>query len=178
MEKSLAIAIRASKIVLICGIGCLALAAAFNNVVDYQSNFLFVQHVMTMDTVFPGNALKHRAIDDPMAHSTVYTFIIFMEFAVATLCLFGVLQLIRHLKSDAATFDAQKIPAVLGLSFGFVLWFFGFMLVGGEWFCMWQSPHWNGQEAAFRYVACIVLVLIYTAQSDKYPERSSSKKQA
>ena len=49
MEKSLAN--RASKIVLICGIGCLALAAAFNNIVDYQSNFLFLQHVMTMDTV-------------------------------------------------------------------------------------------------------------------------------
>jgi predicted small integral membrane protein len=167
MEKSLAI--RASKIVLICGIGCLALAAAFNNIVDYQSNFLFLQHVMTMDTVFPGNALKHRAIDEPLAHTTIYALIIILEFTIAALCLFGALQLIRHIKSDASTFDAKKMPAVLGLSFGFVLWFFGFMVVGGEWFCMWQSQEWNGQEAAFRYVVCIVLVLIYTVQSDKIP---------
>jgi predicted small integral membrane protein len=54
----------------------------------------------------------------------------------------------------------------LGLTAGFALWFFGFMVVGGEWFCMWQSPDWNGQESAFRFVACILLVLIYTAQHD------------
>lgn len=32
---------------------------------------------------------------------------------------------------------------------------------------MWQPPDWNGQESAFRFVVCIVLVLIYTVQSDK-----------
>jgi predicted small integral membrane protein len=170
--------IRASKIVLISGIGCMALAAAFNNVIDYQSNFLFVQHVMTMDTVYPTNVLKYRAIDEPLAHSAVYTIIIILEFATAALTLFGAVQMLRHINSDTDTFNSHKMAAVLGLSCGFVLWFFGFIVIGGEWFCMWQSPHWNGQEAAFRYVACIVLVLIYTAQSDKIPERSLSKKQA
>jgi hypothetical protein len=33
-----------------------------------------------------------------------------------------------------------------------VLWFSGFITVGGEWFLMWQSEIWNGQEAAFRLV--------------------------
>src|SRR5688500_7550643 len=37
MEKSLAI--RASKIFMVFGIGCLVMLVAFNNVVDYQSNF-------------------------------------------------------------------------------------------------------------------------------------------
>jgi predicted small integral membrane protein len=31
---------------------------------------------------------------------------------------------------------------------------------------MWQSPNWNGQEAAFRFVACIGIVLVYLAQKD------------
>jgi predicted small integral membrane protein len=47
-----------------------------------------------------------------------------------------------------------------------MLWFLGFVVVGGEWFCMWQSPDWNGQESAFRFVACIVLVLIYTVHDE------------
>jgi predicted small integral membrane protein len=40
------------------------------------------------------------------------------------------------------------------------VWFFGFMVVGGEWFSMWQSPTWNGQEAAFRFYMTILAVLI------------------
>lgn len=158
--------IRTSKILLIAGIGCLALVVAFNNIVDYASNFLFVQHVMSMDTVFPDNAVKYRAITEPLLHTAVYALIIFWEFMVAILCLAGALQLLRHIKVDALTFNRAKFLSILGLSSGFALWFFGFMVVGGEWFCMWQSPDWNGQESAFRFVVCIVLVLIYTVQRE------------
>lgn len=164
MEKSLPI--RASKILLIAGIGCLSFIVAFNNVSDYQLNFLFVQHVMAMDTVFTGNILKSRAIIDPLLHSIAYTSIILWEFLIAILCLSGALQLLKHLKSNASGFNKAKLMSILGLSAGFALWFFGFMIIGGEWFCMWQSPDWNGQESAFRIVVCIVLVLIYTAQND------------
>jgi predicted small integral membrane protein len=164
MEKLLLI--RASKILLIAGIGCLSLMVASNNVLDYQSNFLFVQHVMSMDTVFTGNVLKSRAITEPLLHSVAYTSIILWEFGVAILCLSGALQLLKHLKSDASRFNKAKFLSILGLSAGFALWFFGFMVVGGEWFCMWQSPDWNGQESAFRFVVCIILVLIYIVQSD------------
>lgn len=171
MDKTLVI--RASKIFLISGIGCLALLAALNNVVDYPSNFAFVQHVMSMDTVYPGNALTHRAITEPAVHSAVYASIIFLEFLIAALCLLGALRLLYNIKSDAPTFDRVKSLSIAGLTFGFALWFFGFMVVGGEWFCMWQSPDWNGQQPAFRFVVCIVLVLIYTAQSDNPREPGS-----
>ena len=165
MAKSLPI--RASQILLIAGIGCLALVIAFNNVVDYQSNFLFVQHVMSMDTVFPDNAVKYRAITEPLLHTLAYTFIILWEFVIAILCLLGALQLLKHVKSDALIFNKAKSLSILGLSAGFALWFFGFMVVGGEWFCMWQSPTWNGQESAFRFAVCILLVLIYIVQNDE-----------
>ncbi|MGH8685669.1 MAG: DUF2165 family protein [Nitrosospira sp.] len=159
--------IRASKILLIFGIGCLTFLVAFNNVADYQSNFLFVQHVMSMDTVSPGNTLKHRAVTEPFLHSVVYASIILCEFTTAALCLLGSLRLLKHINSDAEMFNRAKFLSILGLSSGFALWFFGFMVIGAEWFCMWQSSDWNGQESAFRFVACIILVLIYTAQDDK-----------
>jgi predicted small integral membrane protein len=164
MEKFLLI--RASKIILVSGIGCLALLVAANNVLDYESNFRFVQHVMSMDTVYPGNALTYRAITEPGLHTLVYAIIILSEFATAIFCLLGALRLLKQVGSDEQTFNRAKSLSILGLTVGFALWFFGFMVVGGEWFCMWQSPDWNGQESAFRFVACIVLVLIYTAQGN------------
>jgi predicted small integral membrane protein len=66
----------------------------------------------------------------------------------------------------AVDFNAGKDLAVAGLVLGLLLWFGGFLVVGGEWFQMWQSKTWNGQEAAFRFVACIGLVLIFLNQPD------------
>jgi predicted small integral membrane protein len=31
---------------------------------------------------------------------------------------------------------------------------------------MWQSPNWNGQEAAFRFYVTILLVLIFVCMRD------------
>ena len=144
----------------------LALLVAVNNVLDYESNFRFVQHVMSMDTVYPDNTLRYRAITAPALHTLVYVIIISSEFATAILCLLGALQLLKQIGSDPLTFNRAKSLSVLGLTAGFMLWFLGFVVVGGEWFCMWQSPDWNGQESAFRFVACIVLVLIYTVHGE------------
>ena len=48
----------------------------------------------------------------------------------------------------------------------FLLWFLGFMVVGGEWFAMWQSEHWNGQQTAFRIYLTVLAVLIFIKQQD------------
>ena len=45
-------------------------------------------------------------------------------------------------------------------------WFFGFMVVAGEWFSMWESKTWNGEEAAFRFYAAVLAVLILLNQPD------------
>ncbi len=53
---------RLAKITMVASLAAFALLAAYNNIVDYDSNFEFVRHVLSMDTTFPGNALKHRAV--------------------------------------------------------------------------------------------------------------------
>jgi predicted small integral membrane protein len=50
---------------------------------------------------------------------------------------------------------------------GFLVWFVGFMVIGGEWFAMWQSTTWNGQEAAFRFYAAVLGVGIFIALDDR-----------
>ncbi len=61
--------------------------------------------------------------------------------------------------------------AVAGLTVGFALWFFGFMVIAGEYFAMWQSKDWNAQQAAFRFHMAVlgVLIFVYLPDSDLGP---------
>jgi predicted small integral membrane protein len=45
-------------------------------------------------------------------------------------------------------------------------WLAGFEVIGGEYFLMWQSHTWNGQESAFRFAALCVLGLLFLAQHE------------
>jgi predicted small integral membrane protein len=81
-------------------------------------------------------------------------------FAIATI------SLARHLRSDHTRFNRAKRFVFVGATLGFLVWFFGFMVVGGEWFSMWESPTWNGQEAAFRFYITILAILIFVNQPD------------
>ena len=63
-------------------------------------------------------------------------------------------------------FNQAKAYVVAGATLAFLVWFFGFMVVAGEWFAMWQSQTWNGQEAAFRFYMAVLGVLIFVALPD------------
>jgi predicted small integral membrane protein len=47
-----------------------------------------------------------------------------------------------------------------------LMWLVGFLSVGGEWFLMWQSRTWNGQDTAFRMFAVEGLVLLILMQPE------------
>jgi predicted small integral membrane protein len=57
---------RYAKIILSLVLASFCLLVAFDNITDYGTNYLFVQHVMSMDTTFPGNALMYRSITNPV----------------------------------------------------------------------------------------------------------------
>jgi predicted small integral membrane protein len=147
-----------------------ALLVGFNNLADYDSNYAFVQHTLSMDTVFPENALKYRAILERSLWKLAYGLIIFAEFLTGILLLVGVACMFRNMNSPVA-FARAKNWIYLGCLVGFMLWFFGFIVVGGEWFCMWQSEKWNGVEAAFRFVVLIMFTFLFTAM----PESENDK---
>lgn len=158
--------IRYSKIVLVASIALFASLVAFGNITDYGSNFVFVQHVLAMDTVFPGATITYRAISAPWLHHAAYWLIIVFEVATAVLCWLGAYRLWRAVRLPAKQFNLAKSTAVAGLTLGFVLWQVGFMSVAGEWFGMWMSSEWNGVPSAFRFFITILLVLIYLVQRD------------
>jgi predicted small integral membrane protein len=59
-------------------------------------------------------------------------------------------RLIQARYAPGKVFNAAKALVVAAATVAFLVWFFGFMVVAREWFAMWQSKSWNGQEAAFR----------------------------
>ena len=148
-----------------------ALLVCFNNLVDYDTNYAFVRHTLSMDTVFPGNTLKHRAILDPSIWRLAYAVIIFTELLTGILLLIGVVLLFKNIRSSSG-FIRAKNWIYLGCTVGFLLWFLGFIVVAGEWFSMWQSDKWNGIEAAFRFVALTMFTLIFTAMPEPEKDRS------
>lgn len=158
--------VRLAKIVMVAALAAFAFMVAYNNIVDYGSNYEFVRHVLSMDTTFPGNALMDRAITDARIWKLAYGVIIAAEGLICLLLAIGALMLLLRLRAPAEAFNRAKLWAVAGLSAGFVLWVFGFLVVAGEYFVMWQSHEWNGQEAAFRFTMMILGVLIFVSLPD------------
>jgi predicted small integral membrane protein len=165
------IAIRAAKAATVAAIALFASLVTFGNVTDYNTNFAFVEHVLSMDTIFPFSTITYRAITSSALHHAAYDLIIAVEGVIALLCWIGAVALARRLRADAAAFNRAKTFAVLGLTLGFLLWQVGFMSIGGEWFGMWQSQQWNGVPSAFRFVVTIIAVLIFVAMPDQELEK-------
>jgi predicted small integral membrane protein len=157
---------RYAKIAMTLALTAFALLTVFNNITDYRSNFNFVQHVLSMDTTFPDNAARYRAIAQPWMWHGAYWLIILGEALTAGLLGYGALKLWQVREAEAQVFARAKRWTIVGLTVGFFVWFFGFMVVGGEWFLMWQSEIWNGQDAAFRFYMAILGVLIFLNQPD------------
>jgi predicted small integral membrane protein len=159
--------LRLSKIAMISALAAFAFIVAYDNVVDYNSNYDFVSHVLSMDTTFPNNELRHRAITDQRIWTAAYAAIIATEALTCLLLVAGALALLAQLTAPAERFNRAKVWAVAGLTLGFGLWFVGFLVVAGEYFAMWQSHAWNGQEAAFRITMVILGVLIFVMLPDR-----------
>jgi predicted small integral membrane protein len=101
--------IRLAKIAMIATLAAYAFIVAYDNIVDYQSNYEFVRHVLSMDTTFPGNALMHRAITNENVWRIAYALIIAMEGLTALLLAFGALVLLGRLGAPAEVFNRSKV---------------------------------------------------------------------
>ena len=161
------IELRLAKIAMVGSLALFAFLVTFNNITDYGSNFAFVQHVLSMDTTFRGNALTWRAITTPALWHAGYWGIITGEALTCAAYVIGTAAMVCALRASGAAFNRAKRFVYVGTAFGFLIWFFGFMVIGGEWFAMWQSQTWNGQPAAFRFYAALLGVAIFVGLDDR-----------
>jgi len=167
--------LRTTKVLLLFAVAIFYTFVVFNNTTDYSSNYAFVRHVLMMDSTFPGNHGMWRAINSPLLQTVFYLSIIAWEFATMVLCWWGAVRLVNARHSNAAEFERAKSLAVAALSLSLLMWLVAFLDIGGEWFLMWQSKSWNGQEAAFRMFTVIGIVLLLVSQPDRESDLAFSR---
>jgi predicted small integral membrane protein len=158
--------LRIAKMSLVFAVALFYSFVVLNNVTDYDSNYQFIRHVLMMDSTFAGNRGMWRAMNQPALHTVFYLSIITWETVTTILCWWGGFRLAQRLRGTAAAFHSAKGLAIAALSLSLLMWLVAFLSVGGEWFLMWQSKTWNGQDAAFRMFTVIGIVLLLLVQPD------------
>jgi predicted small integral membrane protein len=158
--------LRAAKITLVAAVALFYTIVVFNNITDYNSNYQFVHHVLLMDTTFPGNHAMWHAIPVTGVQTAFYGGIIGWEAITMALTWVGAFKLARAFRQPASEFNAAKKIPITALTLGLLLWLVAFITIGGEWFLMWQSKIWNGQEAAFRMFTVIGIIFLLLVRPD------------
>lgn len=150
--------------IIVFTVGMLALFVIFGNITDYWTNFQFVHHVMDMDTMKEGQgqSIMYRAITNTTIHHIMYIGLICFETLITILCFKGVYDMWKSRNGDAAAFHNSKRISIIALTCCCLLWFFGFQVVGAEWFGMWMS-NWNGLPDATRLVTYMFTGLVYVS---------------
>lgn len=151
---------RLGLFIAVAGSGIMTFLIAFSNITDYATNFDFVKHVLSMDTIFENSTVKYRSITNNGLHHAAYLFIILLEALMAYFFISSALKMYMQLKNKKEEFNATKKHAYIGISLGILLWFVGFTVVGGEWFSMWQSADWNGLDPADRITTFFMLTYL------------------
>ncbi len=158
--------LRTIKVLFVFGVAIFYSLVVFNNITDYGSNYEFVRHVLMMDSTFPGNRGMWRAIHTPLLHTAFYLSIITWETITMLMCWWGGSRMAQALRASAAVFHQAKRVSLVALTLSLLMWLVAFLAVGGEWFLMWESKTWNGQDAAFRMFTVVGIVLLVVAQPD------------
>lgn len=158
--------LRIAKVLLIAAVALFYTLVVFNNITDYGTNYQYVHHVLLMDTTRPSNHGMWRAIHSLIADTVFYSGIIVWETLIALSGWVGAVHLVRAIRQPASAFNSSKRWAVAALTLGMLLSLVAFISIGGEWFLMWQSMLWNGQEVAFHMLASLGIIFLLLAQPD------------
>lgn len=152
---------------------------ALGNITDFGTNQAFVQHVMSMDTTnFGAEQGTHldpdvmwRAITTPWIQNAAYVVLIAWEALTALVLVAAVAFWVR---GRGGCFRRARRLSCIGLLMLLALFMGGFIAIGGEWFQMWRSTAWNGEDAALRNASLafltLLLVMLPGERRDETPE--------
>lgn len=139
---------------------------AFGNITDFGTNQAFVQNVFDMRTTFNDEDLMWRAIESDTIANIAYIGIIVWETLTAIVLWWGVVRLVAGFRDG--DWHGGRRTASVGLLMMMILFAFGFITVGGEWFAMWQSSEWTGLDPALQnfILAGVAMILLHLPSRD------------
>lgn len=154
--------IRISKAALMLFVSIFGLMVMYSNFTDYPSNYQYLSHVLSMDTVEGAN-YQYRAITSPMAHHRIYWLIITLEVLSTCFCVAGTYYLYININSSAKKFHEAKRFSMIGLLIAIFIYYVGFQVIGVEWFNMDESDRWNYKNWAQNSVDFMLPLMIFMA---------------
>ncbi len=139
------------------------LVVAFDNFTNptnpNASNWPFVQGVLTGDGVPADSGFEWRFIDATWFHAIAYIGIIAMETLTGIMLLVaGISGILRS--GSYPLWGRTQRWTYLGGILGLAVFFFGFIVVGGNWFIMYLNSTWNGMTPAFQNTVATLGMLI------------------
>ncbi|CAM3156065.1 DUF2165 family protein [Moritella viscosa] len=158
---NLALVHRITKIILSISISLFFLFVGIDNLLNFNANYQFVQHVLAMNSMqlwFDASTLEYRTVTNPTIQLISYTIIIFAELLAGIFGLIGSIIMVKNI--NKADFSQGQACFLFGGSVAIALWYLGFAVIDGEWFSMWANQ-WNGQMKAYTFATSILVSMIY-----------------
>lgn len=141
------------------------LVVAFDNITNptnpNASNWPFVQGVLSGDGVPADSGFEWRFIDATWFHAISYIAVMALETLTGLLLLTAGVKGLRASERSPHWAQAQRLTFVGGF-LGLSVFFFGFMVVGGNWFIMYLNSKWDGLMPAFQNSVMTMTMLILT----------------
>ena len=156
------------------------LVVAFDNITNPTnpsgSNWPFVKGVLGGQGTPADNGFEWRFIDQTWFDVLAYIGIIAGEtLAGITLFIGGILGLRRSRTADG--WEPPQRWTFVGAFLGLMVFFFGFITVGGNWFIMYENAKWNGLSPAFQNTVTTLLaalLVVAVAVGGRAAERGSN----
>lgn len=139
----------------------------FNNITNFFSNLQALKSVFEMEGVFDTHLISWRAISSPIVQQIAFFIIIGWQFLVTLFCWMGTVVMIRNIHAEPEKFIYSKRWALLGLTGGFVFFMIGFVIIGSEWFNMWQSMWKNLQLKTLIYSVLLLCGMLFISHREE-----------
>ena len=103
---------RIAKIAMVASLALFAFVVTFDNITDYDTNFEFVRHVLSMDAISPGSTLLYRRVISLALWNFAYWLIIIGEGTTSFVLGIAAVALLRHLRSRWGTVQSYQALCV------------------------------------------------------------------
>ena len=160
-------AIRYLKIILVLFVGLQAWFYVAGNIANWDAGLAVIGYVLGMEghEYYPVHIVP--ALTSPTVHVIAFLIILTGEFLVGALSLKGALNLWKARRAEAESFNGAKRFAIAGCAMAMVVWFGGFIVLGGALFQMWQTEIGDGSlDGSFVYAVTAGLILLFVDRPD------------
>lgn len=130
----------------------------FNNLLAPNVNYEYIKNVANSQLLaIPG--LNWRIIQNPIILHLFFYIIIACEILMSILFWSAFVHMIKHFKKDWKTVKRIIKYNLLSISIGIFVFFFAFIVIGGEFFLSFGNPIYNSISAGLKEITILLAYL-------------------